>query len=251
MLPTNAGGSHATPRLLDDAQILATLRRLRARIDERFPGSSLARVTDDVLAIGEETCDLVAYLSRPHWPIRIAAGVAILLLTIVAVMFLASLMRGLQGVSLATTLGGIGSALQASESLLNELVFLGLTVFFLASLEARVKRRRALPALHRLRSLAHIVDMHQLTKDPDQLSSEAPDTASSPQRKLSPQELGRYLDYCSELLSVISKLAALHVQYFNDATTFAAVNDVETLCTGLSNKIWQKITLIDRNRIHA
>ena len=29
-------------------------------------------------------------------------------------------------------------------------------------------------------------------------------------------ELGRYLDYCSELLSVTSKLAALLVQYFND-----------------------------------
>ena len=59
-------------------------------------------------------------------------------------------------------------------------------------------------------------------------------------------ELGRYLDYCSELLSLISKVAALHVQRFNDPHTLAAVNDLESLTSGLSGKIWQKITLLER-----
>ena len=69
---------------------------------------------------------------------------------------------------------------------------------------------------------------------------------SSPARELSASELGGYLDYCSELLSVISKLAALQVQHFHDAVTLAAVNEIETLTTGLSSKIWQKITLLGR-----
>jgi hypothetical protein len=47
---------------------------------------------------------------------------------------------------------------------------------------------------------------------------------------------------------VISKLAALHVQHFNDPVTLAAVNDVESLTSGLSNKIWQKITLLEETR---
>lgn len=123
---------------------------------------------------------------------------------------------------------------------------IGATLFFLITLEVRIKRRKALAALHRLRSVAHIVDMHQLTKDPERLGSLEPDTASSPERPLGASELGRYLDYCSELLSVISKLAALHVQHFHDSVTLAPVNEVETLTTGLSGKIWQKITLLDR-----
>jgi hypothetical protein len=90
--------------------------------------------------------------------------------------------------------------------------------------------------------------MHQLTKDPERITSPGPDTASSPARSLGPYELGRYLDYCSELLAVISKLAALHVQHFNDPVTLAAVSDIESLTTGLSGKIWQKITLLDRTR---
>ena len=88
--------------------------------------------------------------------------------------------------------------------------------------------------------------MHQLTKDPERLLSKEPSTPSSPERLMTSPELGRYLDYCSELLSVTSKLAALLVQYFNDEVVLSAVNEIETLTTGLSGKIWQKIRMLDR-----
>jgi hypothetical protein len=86
--------------------------------------------------------------------------------------------------------------------------------------------------------------MHQLTKDPQSLIVDAP-TASSPARTLTSFELGRYLDYCSELFSLASKVAALYVQYLNDPVVLEAVNDVETLGAGLSNKVWQKIVALD------
>jgi len=88
--------------------------------------------------------------------------------------------------------------------------------------------------------------MHQLTKDPERLMSPREDTPSSPERVMSAPELGRYLDYCSELLALTSKIAALFVQQFNDPVVLSTVNEVETLVTGLSGKIWQKITLLDR-----
>jgi hypothetical protein len=120
----------------------------------------------------------------------------------------------------------------------------GIAINFLLSIETKIKRRRALRMIHLLRSIAHVVDMHQLTKDPERLTSSMPDTESSPQRTMTSVQLGRYLDYCSELLSVTSKLAALLVQRFSDALILDAVNDIETLATGLSGKIWQKIRLI-------
>ena len=119
------------------------------------------------------------------------------------------------------------------------------------TLEGRIKRRRALGAIHELRSIAHIVDMHQLTKDPERYLSRQPDTASSPVRDMNREQLGRYLDYCSELLSVAAKLAALYVQDFADPVVLEAVSEVETLTTGLSGKIWQKITLLDQERMPA
>jgi hypothetical protein len=96
--------------------------------------------------------------------------------------------------------------------------------------------------------MAHIIDMHQLTKDPERSLNHdrKTDTASSPKRTLTPFELTRYLDYCAEALSVISKLAALYVQRFDDPVTLSAVNDIEQLTSGLSRKIWQKIMIVDR-----
>ena len=89
--------------------------------------------------------------------------------------------------------------------------------------------------------------MHQLTKDPERAGRRGPDTASSPTRNMSPFELGRYLDYCSELLSTISKVAALYAQAFPDSVILSATDQVETLASGLSRKIWQKLVLLNRS----
>lgn len=231
----------ASYRQLDDTRILGTLTSLRNRIAERFPDSGLARVAGELLALSTETSDFVHYIRRPLWPIRFGVALAILAMAIV-------LLLGVWSLRLSPGVSGIAELVQATDASISTLAFLGAAIFFLLTVENRLKRRRALATLHQLRSVAHVVDMHQLTKDPARVTAPVRDTASSPVASLTPSELGRYLDYCSELLSVISKLAALHVQHFNDPVTLAAVNDIETLSAGLSNKMWQKITLLDQGR---
>ncbi len=86
--------------------------------------------------------------------------------------------------------------------------------------------------------------MHQLTKDPE--SYFAPQTSTgTKKRSMTPFELNRYLDYCSESLALISKIAALYVQGFQDPVLLDAVDDVEDLTAGFSRKIWQKITILE------
>ena len=124
------------------------------------------------------------------------------------------------------------------------MVFLSAGIVFLFTFETRLKRRRALIALHELRSLAHIIDMHQLTKDPERLLNRGAPTPASPVESMTTFELSRYLDYCSEMLSLIGKIAALYVQNFDDSVALSAVNEIEALTTGLSRKIWQKIMIL-------
>ena len=141
---------------------------------------------------------------------------------------------------------GVSDLAQGIESAINDVVFLGIGLFFLLTVETRMKRRVALRALHELRSIAHIVDMHQLTKDPEQVLNPAMEaTASSPVRVMTRFELARYLDYCTELLSLVGKLASLHAQYLPDPVILEAVNDIESLSVGLSRKVWQKIVILD------
>jgi len=220
-------------------RILETVARLADRIDERFPDSGLSGVSHHLHAVAASAARDVPRLGRPIWPLRLFIVGAIAVLVAAAVWMASLLFR----VSLDP--GNVSEALQGSDAARNDVIFLSLAIFFLVSLETRVKRRRVLRSLHRLRTVVHIVDMHQLTKDPEHLLTPRVDTASSPERALSRFELARYLDYCSEMLSLSSKLAALHVQYVNDPVVLNAVNDIETLAASLSNKIWQKIMILD------
>ena len=87
------------------------------------------------------------------------------------------------------------------------MVYVAVAVFFLVTIETRVKRRRALRAIHELRAIAHVIDMHQLTKDPEWvLDRGRPRPASCAPRTMSRFELSRYLDYCSEALSLTGKV---------------------------------------------
>ena len=43
-------------------------------------------------------------------------------------------------------------------------------------------------------------------------------------------------------------LMAIFAQQLSDPVVLSAVNEIETLASGLSGKIWQKITLLDRAR---
>lgn len=235
-------------RQLDEANILSTLERLKLRIGERFPGSGLSKVAEELLVVGKEVSETTRYLRQPNYAIRVPVGIAIVFMVTVGVALVATVLLDSRNAAVpgSADLSQPGVWLQIMESGIQNIVFLGIAVFFLLTIETRLKRRRALRTIHELRSLAHVVDMHQLTKDPERLTSPAPDTASSPERTMSPAELGRYLDYCSELLSVNSKLAALLVQHFTDEVVLGAVNEIETLTTGLSGKIWQKIRLIGR-----
>jgi hypothetical protein len=219
--------------------VVKTAAALEQRIGERFPDSGLFGVAGALRGVGDDVVALTTRLRRPVWPLRIAALLAgIGLLTVTAILFVETARRD-SGINRRLDL------LQATETAVNEVILLSLALMFLVRAEGRWKRRLALGSLHRLRSVAHVVDMHQLTKDPTAVLSEAPRTASSPERSMTPYQLTRYLDYCSELLALTSKFAALHAQGRDDQTVLAAVNDVESLALGLSGKIWQKIMILD------
>lgn len=224
---------------LKSDRILITLEKLRLRIQERFPGSGLGTVADELSQVAGEVESLLEKLRRPIWELRLLTVAAILTLIAVAIGIVVLSME------LSTDVNGLADFLQAAESAINELIFLSLAIFFLGTLESRFKRWITLRSLHRLRSIAHVVDMHQLTKDPAYLLANGGNTTSSPERTMTPYELTRYLDYCSEMLALLSKLAGLHAQYVDEPVVLAAVNDMETLCHGLSAKIWQKIMILD------
>jgi hypothetical protein len=222
-------------RELDATKIIETIETLERRVGERFPDSGLRQLCVALLGIGREASARATAIAQPNWPLRAVVGLLITIILAIVVSAVATL-------HLSTTFSDFGSFAQGVDAGVNDIVLLSIGIFFLVGIERRIKRRRVLHALHELRSLAHIADMHQLTKDPESTVAHPALTAEHAMTRI---DLARYLDYVTELLSLLSKIAALYVQRFDDEVALGAVNEIEQLTSGLSRKIWQKITLLD------
>ncbi len=228
--------------ILRDAEIIATVARLQRRIGERFPESGLFHVCGQLLDLARRASERSRWINKPILLLRISGYV---LGAVLSVLLLGIVIYFGQRFHLNDEDLQASNFLSMIEAASNEAVLLGAGIFFLFSLETRIKRRRALAAIHELRSIAHIIDMHQLTKDPERTQKQWQSTETSPAIKLTPLLLNRYLDYCSEMLSLTGKVAALYVQQFDDSVSLAAVSEIEQLTTGLNGKIWQKIMILD------
>ena len=226
---------------LRDDRIIETISTLRSRIQDRFPNAGLTKLCGQLEEVSKQAAQRSSWIERPILWIRMTGFVlaTVMLLIIVALVYTAFTNGAAEDQKLSFI-----DFIQVFESGVNEAIFIGAAIYFLVSIESRIKRRRALEAIHDLRSIAHIIDMHQLTKDPERLGKTWKATKNSPQPTLTRMELNRYLDYCSEMLSLTGKIAALYVRRFDDPVAVDAAGDVEQLTTGLSRKIWQKIMIL-------
>jgi hypothetical protein len=282
-------------RVLRSEKLIETVDDLRRRIAEVFPAAGLLGVAGELQQVVHEALATVGRIRRPNIALRLGVGVLIAAVVGLLAAIIAEVRFN------PTYFKEPGQLVQFSDSSLATMVYLGGGIFFLSTLETRMKRRRALAALHELRALSHVVDMHQLRKTPRQSAEAAdkpagvapsragpaaaaavdnwsapvaPPAASSPppasapaasapppdaragtgsgddypaggRRLLTGREMTQYLSFCTELLAIVSKIAAVYVQDFPDAQAMQAADQIETLTNGLSRKIWQKITLLN------
>ncbi|GAA6213180.1 hypothetical protein NBRC116602_29210 [Hyphomicrobiales bacterium 4NK60-0047b] len=227
-------------RVLYADSIIKTLIRLEKRIDDRFRDRGIQEICLGLIDISRTVKTKSLALNKPHWMLRFFVGLILLLGTLVFI-YVGTL------INFSKFSTEAGSFVQMVEQGVNSIMLIGLGLVFLISTETRLKRRQALKDLHELRSIVHVIDMHQLTKDPSVFLADRTSTPNSPKQDLNQFEMVRYLDYCSEMLSLTAKLAALYSQNMEDPIVVNAVNDVEILALTLSRKIWQKIAILEQN----
>ncbi len=223
---------------LDSLKVEQTIEKLSARINERFPGSGLGNTCENFLQFTKNSKASIDWIAKPNLLLRSVAYISIALVLGLIVYSLT-----LVDFKLKSTLSEIVTVLEAS---INNIVFLGAGIFFLYTLENRWKRIRTIKFLNQVRGFAHVVDMHQLTKDPQLLASGSKNTKSSPKRLLNKYEMQRYLDYCDEFLSLIGKVAALYSQSIPDEVILQSANEIESLCSNMANKVWQKMNILSQ-----
>lgn len=224
---------------LDPERILQTSVLLELRIRERFPESGLSSVCGQLVTLAKEAKSTCESLRRPHYGLRVGTAA---LVTLSLTLLIGGIALGLSSALSHSSLTW-ADAIQVAEAALNDVILLSATIYFFFTLERRYKRQRVVRALYKLRTLAHLVDVHQLTKSPDMAGISEGRTENSP-RRMGRFQMGRYLDYCSEMLAMSSIIAALYGEGFDDPEAVESVTRVEELCHALERKIWQKMVLL-------
>jgi hypothetical protein len=219
-------------RSLESNKIIHTITELHDRICQRFPRSDLAAVCEELMVVAKETEAKAQAVNAPNYPLR-----AIILLLIAGVgTLIYFVVRAIQLRPAEVELFGLFQGLEAGTNLI---IFTCVAIFFLFSLESRMARTRALSDLNELRSIIHVIDMHQFSKDPSELLS------ADSTEGMTRTDLTRYLGYCSIMLSLGAKLAALYAQKLPDEVVIDAASDLQNVAGGLSLKIWQKISILE------
>lgn len=207
-------------RKLRPDKLIATSLELAKWIRLEFPKAHLSDVADDVYALTTEAVAKAKNIARPmYW------------------------LRALLTLAFAGLAGGVywhytNHTEQEFMDLLHSLkplgAFVGGAVLFVITLETRVKRWKALKAIHELQSVVHIIDMHQLGKDP--IIEKFRDDPEEHDKKID-----QYLHCCTAMISIASKIGQLYIDHFYDAAATTAVNEFEAVATGTTQKIWSKI----------
>jgi hypothetical protein len=229
---------------LEPVPVIGTARRLRDRVGARFPDRGIHRVAQELVTLTEQVADASAGSRRRTRLVRTASHVVIGIVVLVA---LVAFGFAVEGAFTEAPDNGL-DWLPLIESAVNDIVFVALAVVLLYTFPERVQRSDLLAKLHRLRSLAHIIDMHQLTKEPESLRDAFVNGTDGADVDLSPEQVEYYLEYCTELLSLVGKAAALCAEESQDEIVLNTVSTIESLTMGMSRKVWQKITVLSDGR---
>ena len=127
-------------RSLDSEKIVDTIGTLCRRIDERFPNSGLGNVCRELLTIAGESQERSAWIAKPQRALRIITWILLVIMAggLAVILTHAAWPRG--GFELVGLVQGL-------EAALNITILLGAAALFLATVEVRIKRKRALKAI--------------------------------------------------------------------------------------------------------
>ncbi|MCY2966867.1 MAG: hypothetical protein NT069_25090 [Planctomycetota bacterium] len=216
---------------LDPSRIIQTAEKLAQRIGQSLPGTTLAGLAAEIVQIARDTDQRIRQILKPNLAIRIGSVTAIGLTLACLWYFMQDLHTRLEFRTITEFLG-------AANTCFNFLVALAGGLWFFVTLESRIKRKKILASIQELRELIHVIDATQLYYTPEMYG---PDSDST---KTDQRFDHTYLLDCSQLLGVISNLAALYTRGAADDSIMRAAADVEMLAAALTGKLYAKAEFV-------
>jgi len=212
---------------LDPAKIIETADRLARRVSEKLPDSTLAGLAAELAQVARQTEERAREARQAILAIRIASILAVCG-TLLGLWYLA------RHIHARWEFGTITEVFEATDAGFNLLVILAGALWSFLTLEARIKRRKALESIEELRDFIHVIDITQLYYTPELYNP-------NPANSLTSLNIDyTYLLFCTEMLTLISNLAPLYTRGAAGDSILRAVSDVEMLANAISAKLLSK-----------
>jgi hypothetical protein len=217
---------------LDPAKIILTAENLARRVSERLPKSTLAGLAADLAEIARLTDERARLARRPIHLIRGAGWLAGALGVLGLWYFVGRIQTHLINAHLE--FGTITDLFESADAGFNILVALAGALWFLVTMEARVKRKQALEHIGELLEFIQLIDVTQLYYTPELYQSNfSPDSAQS-------KFDHTYLLFCNEMLGLIGNLAPLYNRGNMDDSVWRATSDVVMLANAIQGRLFAK-----------
>ena len=185
----------------------------------------------ELLSIAQTTENRIKEATRPIYSIRVFSTLAI------GASFV-GLWLILKHINTRWEFGTITEIFESADACFNLVVLLAGLLWFLFTLEARIKRKRVLGYISELREFAHLIDVTQLYYTPDLYESDPDSNRSSLKLDYT------YLFLCTQMLAVISNLAPLYTKSASSDSIWRAASDVETLSNDIATKLVFKTDVV-------
>lgn len=221
---------------IDPNGLAENARKLSERMLERFPDRNLTTRSAELVSVIEDAPRRARQMARRPWFLTFVT--AVLLCACVA-----GAVFGLMQLHVAMNVSTLSELLQILDSGWQSLLiafFFSLGLFYPVR---RWRRSKFLKATNELQEFVQVINLHQLDKDPDQLTKDYNPTAPqrADNRPLNAFEMGRYLDYCIELIELTGMLAAYYSSFTSDSDVRKEIAEhqgvIQRMVTNLQLKI--------------
>lgn len=216
---------------LDPTKIIETAENLALHTAQKLPGTTLAGLAVELARIARETDERARQARKPILVIRVASVTAIVG-TLLGLWYL------LYHLHTRWEFSTITEFFEFTDAGFNLLVLLAGALWFFITLEARIKRKKALESIQELREFIHVIDLTQLYYTPVLYNA---GTVNAP------TQVGldyTYLLFCTQMFGVISNLAALYSRGGAGDSILRAASEVDMLATAVSSKLLSKVQMV-------
>jgi hypothetical protein len=228
---SNGNQSDQESYRLDSSAVIHTAENLRKEVVTKFPGSTLAKLSQELETLARQADEKIASFTRPVYKIRIFSFLAIL----AAVLFP---IWALNHVNTSWKFETVTDLFEALDAGFNLIVLLAGALWFLYSFEANSKREKALKSIRELRQFIHTIDRTQMYYTPDLYKPDSHLSRSTVKLDYS------YPLLCAEMLGIIGNLSALYTQADASDSLWRAASEAEILVNSLSSKLASKAEVI-------